>query len=240
MINDATRSNAPGTYSAILFDLDNTILDFHRCERNAILKAVTFCDLPIENHTLSSFLEAYESANAEYWRRRAELSPRDMVEKSFSDALDALSLDAAPARRLCEIYRRIFSTEVFFEPEALETIRSLASTHRLGIITNGVSPAQEMRVRAARIEHCFEEILVSDAVGCAKPDPRIFTIALKRMHLGPHHVLYVGDSIRDDYHGATAAGIDFCHYNRNGLPTKNDVTPAYSIHTVSRLREIVV
>lgn len=109
MINDATRLNAPEPYSAILFDLDNTILDFRRCERNAVLKAVTFCDLPIENHTPALLLEAYESANAEYWKRRSEFSPHDMVERSFSDALNALSLDTAPAyavhslSRLCEI-----------------------------------------------------------------------------------------------------------------------------------------
>ncbi len=240
MINDATRSNAPGTYSAILFDLDNTILDFHRCERNAILKAVTFCDLPIENHTLASFLEAYESANAEYWRRRSEFNPHDMVEKSFSDALDALSLDTAPARCLSEVYRRVFLTEVSFEPGALETIRSLSSTFRLGIVTNGTSPAQEKRVRAARIERFFEEILVSDAVGYTKPDPQIFVIALERMHLQPHQVLYVGDSIRNDYQGAVAAGIDFCYYNRAGIPVEDGAAPTYSIRTISRLCKIVV
>ena len=92
-----------------------------------------------------------------------------MVEKSFSDALNALSLDTAPARCLSEVYRRVFLTAVSFEPGALGTI-----------------------------------------------------------------------AIRNDYHGATAAAIDFRHYNRAGIPVEDGAAPTYSIRTIARLCKIVV
>jgi FMN phosphatase YigB (HAD superfamily) len=47
--------------------------------------------------------------------------------------------------------------------------------------------------------------VISDEAGCAKPDPRIFTIALERMGLDPGEMAYVGDS-PEDVKGALAVG----------------------------------
>ena len=47
--------------------------------------------------------------------------------------------------------------------------------------------------------------MISDEAGCAKPDPRIFTIALERMGLEPEEMAYIGDS-PEDVRGALAVG----------------------------------
>ncbi len=49
-------------------------------------------------------------------------------------------------------------------------------------------------------------VLPADA-GAAKPDPRIFHLALERLGVEPGAALYVGDDADDDIAGATAAGL---------------------------------
>jgi putative hydrolase of the HAD superfamily len=68
--------------------------------------------------------------------------------------------------------------------------------HRLGglLAGLGLAPWIEVVVRPA------------DA-GAAKPDPRIFGLALARLGLAPEEALYVGDDADDDIAGATRAGL---------------------------------
>jgi putative hydrolase of the HAD superfamily len=50
-------------------------------------------------------------------------------------------------------------------------------------------------------------VIASSAVGTAKPGRRIFEAALEAMGAAASEGLHVGDSLEDDYHGATRAGI---------------------------------
>ena len=52
----------------------------------------------------------------------------------------------------------------------------------------------------------------------AKPDARIFELALEQLELDAEDVLYVGDSLSHDRAGCLAAGISFCHYCRGAAP----------------------
>ena len=52
----------------------------------------------------------------------------------------------------------------------------------------------------------FAAVVVSSAAGAAKPDPRPFQQALKRLGLDPHQAWHVGDSPEDEV-GAKAAGL---------------------------------
>jgi putative hydrolase of the HAD superfamily len=53
----------------------------------------------------------------------------------------------------------------------------------------------------------FDFVVVSAAVGHSKPSGRIFEEALKLVELPAESVLHVGDSLKDDYDGARAAGL---------------------------------
>ena len=51
-------------------------------------------------------------------------------------------------------------------------------------------------------------IIDSHIVGVAKPDPRIFQIALERIGVGPDEARFAGDIYSIDVEGARAAGIE--------------------------------
>lgn len=92
-------------------------------------------------------------------------------------------------------------------PGVLDAIRRLrAAGVRTSVVSNSDGSVADS-LAAAGFDGCFEDIVDSAVVGCAKPDPRIFEIACERIGVLPGEVWYVGDSIFHDVGGAVAAGL---------------------------------
>ena len=87
--------------------------------------------------------------------------------------------------------------------------------HPMGIITNGPAAHQMEKVEALGLYRWFapESIVVSGAVGVAKPDPEIFRIACERLGTSPESCVYVCDSFASDVVGATSAGMPVVWFN---------------------------
>jgi 2-haloalkanoic acid dehalogenase type II len=62
----------------------------------------------------------------------------------------------------------------------------------------------------------LDEVVVSAQAGIAKPDPRIYTLALERLRRGPQEAIFVGDSPETDIAGARAAGMRALLIDRTG------------------------
>ena len=77
----------------------------------------------------------------------------------------------------------------------------------LGILTNGSIVAQEAKIAHLGLDERVDAVIVSEAVGCKKPDPRIFAAALESLDVGPADTVYVGDHPVNDVQGATDAGL---------------------------------
>lgn len=75
------------------------------------------------------------------------------------------------------------------------TVQRLLETS--GLIQVGPGPAVEVLA-----------VIDSGAVGVAKPDPRIFELALDVVGLTPDRVVHIGDAYHYDVGGARAAGIE--------------------------------
>lgn len=67
-----------------------------------------------------------------------------------------------------------------------------------------------------KIQHYFDEILISGQVGCEKPDPEIFTQALEKSGVTANEAVHVGDSIPSDIEGAQSVGIRPILLDRSG------------------------
>ncbi len=109
--------------------------------------------------------------------------------------------------RAAEATVAAWDTEVRLDPEAVPVLRELSAGYRLALISNYDHPTHAQR----RLEDCglaewFEVVVISGAVGVAKPDPRIFDFALGPMVLTVDDVVFVGDS-REDMQAAWAADI---------------------------------
>ncbi|MCC0695929.1 HAD family hydrolase [Clostridioides sp. ES-S-0048-02] len=88
----------------------------------------------------------------------------------------------------------------------------------IGIITNGPSSHQRMKLKQLNIEKWVDEenIFISSEVGFSKPDINIFRLAEKFMGLDRANTYYIGDSYKNDVVGAKKAGWKSIWMNRRG------------------------
>jgi YjjG family noncanonical pyrimidine nucleotidase len=228
-------------YKAIIFDLDNTLLNFSTSETVSMKRTCTDHKLFVDNAIeWGLFWEAFSGHNYRHWM--------DFVNggevKTIGDVLrfsfrDSLNLEELFHSHLSDTYWDYFCNSCFFEEGAEELLSIFKDKYPLGIITNGISESQRKRLNAGNIAELFKSIVISDEVGIRKPKKEIFEIALRDFKLSNKEVLFVGDSLQDDYHGALNSGIDFCFYNRQNIVISPDIKPRYTISTLLDLVNVV-
>lgn len=76
----------------------------------------------------------------------------------------------------------------------------------LGVISNFDSRLYAV-LDALELRSWFSSITISSTVGAAKPDPQIFAAALAKHRIPAEKAWHIGDSLKEDYRGAKAAGI---------------------------------
>ena len=96
---------------------------------------------------------------------------------------------------------------------ALEAWRRIGI--QLGIVSN-FDTRLELVLEALNLKEFFTSITISTQVGVAKPDPQIFVIALQKHHCDAEDAWHIGDSFRQDYQGAKAAGLRAILLERKG------------------------
>jgi HAD superfamily hydrolase (TIGR01549 family) len=125
----------------------------------------------------------------------------------------------------------VITTRVTPYPETLPTLRALGA-----VPTAIVSNADAEHTAAWTFDWPVKNVVISEAVGAYKPQPRMFQTALERLKLGPYEVLHVGDSQVDDVQGASAAGLRVAWLNRRGRSRLPGIpAPDFEIRDLSEL-----
>lgn len=103
---------------------------------------------------------------------------------------------------------------------------------KLGIISNFDSRLFDV-LRVCGLDRFFDSIHISTRVGAAKPDPAIFQAALSHYVIEPRQAWHVGDSLREDFEGAMAIGINAVLLDRDTRFAGN--APATRITSLDQL-----
>lgn len=227
-------------YKAIIFDLDNTLLDYDQSEQNCMKQALA-------DHQLNDDLEwdefwtIFGPINFKYWmdRNLNNHNIYQVLEYSFTDTFQALKRNSTESLAITKTYWDLFCSTCHLEPNADKILDSLHGSYKLGVISNGIGEAQRKRLTAGQLDPFFDALIISDEVKCWKPDQRIFKHALEVLDVRENEVLYIGDSLTDDFMGATNAGIDFCLYNGRGLILQENQNPKYVINDLMEIKKLL-
>jgi putative hydrolase of the HAD superfamily len=104
----------------------------------------------------------------------------------------------------------------FVYPDTLSSLdRWRAKGIELGVLSNFDSRIYSV-LEALNLADYFQSVTISTEVGAPKPDPLIFATALQKHHCTAKDAWHVGDSYKEDYEGATAAGLKGIWLNRQG------------------------
>lgn len=229
-------------YKAILFDLDNTLMSFEGCVWDALLRTRESHQLYVGlDDEWKAFTKRYEDHSYTHWMNhvngRGLPSIREVMDITFRDSLSAPHLEGHDA--ISKAYWDYFCQSSVFEKGAERLLSELHGSVKLGMISNGVGEAQRGRLHTGGVLHMFDTLIISDEVQARKPNAIVFEMALRELGLQADEVLYVGDSLTDDYTGAKNAGVDFCYYNPNKKAWAGGEPPKAVIHHLDELMGIL-
>lgn len=107
-----------------------------------------------------------------------------------------------------ELYNHFATAEPWFiYPDVLPALQAWRRIGiQLGIVSNFDSRLDYV-LEALKLKEFFTSITISTQAGVAKPDPQIFAVALQKHHCNAKEAWHIGDSLRQDYQGAKAAGL---------------------------------
>ena len=221
----------------LLFDLDNTLLDFDRQEAASMRKTLLERGIDPTPEVLSLF----SRINLRHWEMLEEgrLTRQEVCVGRFRVFFEELGLDLdagaaedSYAGHLCEGH--------YFVPGAQELLEALCGQYDLYIISNGNARVQDARLASSGITKYFKDIFVSETIGFNKPSREFFDLCFSRIpDFDARRALIIGDSLTSDIRGAKGAGIAACWFNPRQEAPVPGISMDYEIHSLPQLREFL-
>lgn len=224
-------------YEVVLFDIDDTLFDFKKAERHALHHTFTQFGLP---HGATEYKASYDEINNVLWREAEEghITTAQLRVERFKRLFAVHKLDFN-SDDFSAAYLRYLGEGAFLIDGAAE-LCGMLSDCRLAIITNGIKEVQTSRLQLSPLRHMFEQVVISEEVGCQKPQAGIFDHAFTKLAISDKSkVLMVGDSLTSDIQGGHQYGIDTCWFNPGGKTNTSGVQPTYEIKNLMELKDII-
>ena len=233
---------SPPAVQAVLFDLDDTLIDFQYSRRHG-LRAVRellpgLATVPLEELELVHD----EQLHANYLRTldgslsddEARLERMRGICRRYGVQADGTTIAEAAAA-----YAREKQSNPRLVPGVLELLEALRGRVKIGVVTNGPSARQRNKLESFDIRpEDLDGLAISEDVGAAKPDPAIFRHALAGLGVAPKRVTMVGDSWENDVLGALGSGMAAVWLNRYGRD-RPDPGLAVEIQSLEPVGEIL-
>ena len=125
-------------------------------------------------------------------------------------------------------------------PGAVSLLDSLQGKVKMGIITNGFTSLQQTRLERTGLRDHFDLLIISEEVGVAKPDARIFDYALAQAgNPDRSRVLMVGDTAESDIRGGVNAGLATCWFNPHQRELPADLRADWTVTSLSELEQLL-
>lgn len=217
----------------ILFDLDDTLLDFHKAEHVAIRRTLTAVGAPATDEAAAR----YSAINDAHWKRleKGEITRTEVLTGRFAQLFAELGISFSP-EDAWHMYEKNLSEGHWFIEGAKALLETLAPRYTLCLVSNGTASVQDKRIESAGIAPYFEKIFISQRVGVNKPAAAFFDHCFAALpHCDRTRTVIVGDSLTSDIQGGRNAGILTCWFNPHHVPARADIPADYEIAALAEL-----
>jgi HAD superfamily hydrolase (TIGR01509 family) len=175
---------------AVVFDLDGVLID--------------------SEHVWDEVREELARQRGGRWHERAQADMMGMSSVEWSRYLhDVIGLPEPPEEINAEVVRRMearYADELPVVPGAVEAVRRLAGSFRLGLASSSNRPLIDAVLAATGLAHLFEAAVSSEEVARGKPAPDVYLEAARQLGVAPERAAAVEDSA-NGIRSAHAAGM---------------------------------
>lgn len=225
------------SYSVLLFDVDGTLLDFHRCAALAMDRAADGMKITLPATAHDDFLRL----NAELWRRleRGEIDRPELYGMRFRLLFAEWGIPCDGEAFEAAFHRGLGETHVQVDG-AVDLLSNLYGKYILCVASNANPAFQCERLRRAGLFDYFSKIFCSDRPGEGKPNACFFENCLAAFpDVDRRRVLMIGDSPTADVEGAEGVGIDTCWIDHGHSGHAFLHPPHYRVKCLAEIRDLL-
>lgn len=217
---------------AILFDLDNTLIDFMRMKRISCEAAISaMIDSGLEANKGKAMEEIFKLYD-KYGMEEHKIFQKFL--KKITSKIDYRILANGIVA-----YRKARTSFLEPYPHTDYVLLKLKSKGiKLGIVTDAPKLKAWIRIASMRLSNFFDTVVAFEDTKKLKPSELPFKAALKNLNLKPEECLMIGDWPARDIEGAKKIGMKTC-FARYGNPKIKKTNADYEINDIKELLEIV-
>lgn len=224
-------------YRILLFDVDDTLLDFQQAEQACLTSS--FASQAIELTEATRVIYHYQNQLAWKQIEQGTKSKKYWLIWRFEETLRQAKL-SGDAVKLDQVFRQSLATQHQLLGESLTVVKELFhANYQLQIVTNGVGKTQRRRLREAGFLPYFTQLFISEELGVEKPNPHFFMHILQAnptYHLS--QFLVIGDSLSSDIMGGKRSGLDTVYLTQQLSPS-TEFHGTYQIQSLTELPKLL-
>lgn len=227
----------PKKYEWLLFDADDTLLDFKLGEHRALTATLSEAGLPTDDEVIAT----YSRINDNLWKmlERGEVTKDLLKVLRFTQFCEHYGFEC-DGEGLADAYVENLKKQTVLLDGAEEVCRALYGKYKMYIITNGIEAVQTARFGGCVIKEYFEKCYISDAIGVAKPKKEFFdAVAADIEGFDKSQALIIGDSLTSDIKGGVEYGIATCWLNPKGNEVPEGMNITYVIKDIREVLEVL-
>lgn len=228
-------------FTTILWDVDNTLLDFDYSCRGALKQGFHTLGLEITEEMIVRYFQINES----YWKRfeKGEVTKEQVLNGRFADFFAEYGLLDYPqvsVQNFREEYQKSLGNIYSYLDDSLTICKALQTKLKQYIVTNGVSSTQRSKLGLSGFAEVMNDLFISDEIGAPKPQADFFEYCLSKIEEKDRSkILLVGDSLSSDIKGANIVGIKACWYNPKEKELPVGYTVDYEITDLHQIYELL-
>jgi len=228
-------------YKDLFIDFDDTLYGTHGNAVIALRELFDHFGWATAFDDPQTFYDRYWETNIDLWTRysKGEIERDYLIVERFRKPL-SYGRGLEPTEDYCRQVSDVFLDCCATKPGTVDGAHELVDYlrrrgYRLHMCSNGFHEVQYRKMRASRLDTCFDTVVLSEDAGANKPAPAFFDYALRVTGADVPTTLMIGDNFQTDILGAQQAGLAVIYFNR--YPEYPAPSPVD--YEVTSLREIM-
>lgn len=222
----------------LLFDLDNTLLDFDKAEANAFTRALGDAGMTVTEEMLSR----YNKINLAQWKllEQGRMTREEVKIRRFKLLFQEFDIKVSP-QEVARYYQIYLGQGHYFIEGAEEVLQKLSKKYRIYLVTNGTLSVQRGRLKSSGIEKYLQGVFISEEIGYNKPSIEYFHKCFEQIpDFKKENTVIIGDSLSSDVQGGINAGIKTIWFHRSQDLTEDpQPKPDYEIKSLKSLLKML-
>ena len=222
--------------TTVFIDVDDTLLDFEKCAKDSMEKALTDIHIPFED----AMFDVFTSINNDLWSKieKGKITKDELYNDRWNLIFEKLNIryDGRLFEKSFLKYLRNSSIPVCC---AENLLKYLYLRYTVCIASNAPYNQQISRLRKANMLQYIHYFFISEKIGYSKPSTGFFDACFSELGaVTPNEVIIIGDSVTADIEGGISYGMKTCWFNHRGCSSDN-VNADYIVNSLDEIIHIL-